>query len=108
MTPEKKKACVTDFTKELVTTFQSSRTRSGHISLKKAKERHDPLKWAQIIEPTLCSMLQNSQIWLVVTWSAEFESRLMPRSDMNPKTLFPINEVQSDLGMSLDSKSADQ
>ena len=25
-------------------------------------------------------MLQNSQVWLFVTWSADFESRLMPRS----------------------------
>ena len=28
------------------------------------------------------SMLQNSQVWLVVTWSADFESRLMPRSGL--------------------------
>ena len=26
-------------------------------------------------------MFQNSQIWLIVAWSADFESRLMPRSD---------------------------
>ena len=25
-------------------------------------------------------MLQNSQVWLVVIWSADFESKLMPRS----------------------------
>ena len=34
VTPEKSKSCVTAFTKKLVTTFQLSRTRSGHISLK--------------------------------------------------------------------------
>jgi len=32
--PEKSKACVSAFTKKLVTTFQLSRTKSGHISLK--------------------------------------------------------------------------
>ena len=34
VTPEKSKSCVTTFTKKLVTTFQLSRTRRGHISLK--------------------------------------------------------------------------
>ena len=34
MTSEKSKSCVTTFTKKLVITFQLSRTRSGHISLK--------------------------------------------------------------------------
>ena len=29
------------------------------------------------------SMFQNSQILLVVTWSADFESRLMPRSGLD-------------------------
>ena len=34
VTPEKSKASVTTFTKKLVKTFQLSRNRSGHISLK--------------------------------------------------------------------------
>ena len=34
VTPEKSKTCVTAFTKKLVATFQLSRTRCGHISLK--------------------------------------------------------------------------
>ena len=34
VTPEKSKSCVTAFKKKLVTTFQLSRTRSGHIFLK--------------------------------------------------------------------------
>ena len=28
------------------------------------------------------SMLQNSQVWLFVTWSADFESRLVPRTGL--------------------------
>ena len=38
VTSEKSKSYVTAFTKKLVTTFQVSRTRSGHISLKKPKK----------------------------------------------------------------------
>ena len=34
VTPEKSKSYFTTFNKKLVTTFQLSRTRSGHISLK--------------------------------------------------------------------------
>ena len=34
VTSEKSKACVTAFNKKLVTTFQFSRTKSGHIFLK--------------------------------------------------------------------------
>ena len=34
VTPEKNKSFVAAFTKKLVTTFQLSRTRGGHISLK--------------------------------------------------------------------------
>ena len=34
VTLEKSKSCVTAFTKKLEITFQLSRTRSGHISLK--------------------------------------------------------------------------
>ena len=34
VTPEKSKACVFGLTKKLVITFQLSKTRSGHISLK--------------------------------------------------------------------------
>ena len=37
VTPEKRKACIPAFSKELVTTLRLSRTRSGHISLQKAK-----------------------------------------------------------------------
>ena len=64
---EKRKACINTFTKKLVTTSQLSRTRSGHFFLKYAKlEKH--------------IMLKNSHVWLVVTWSTDFESMLMPRS----------------------------
>jgi len=34
VTPEKSKACITAFTKNLITAFKLSTTRSGHISLK--------------------------------------------------------------------------
>ena len=35
-------------------------------------------------------MLQISQVWLVVTWSADFESRLIPRSGTDGNSNFCI------------------
>ena len=45
LTSEKSKSCITAFTKKLVTTFQLSRSRSGHVRQRKT-----------------CSMLKNSLV----------------------------------------------
>ena len=66
VTPEKNKSCVTAFTKKLVTIIRYQEPKVVIFSLNKPKK----------------DMLHASKypIWLVVTWSADFESRLMPRS----------------------------
>ena len=47
-------------------------------------------------------MLQNSQIWLVITWSANFESRLMPRSVSDHQKVLTVNGDEQIAGYAYD------